>query len=163
MGQGIGNTQRRVDVPVAYGIVRTTLLQVRLHHVVVLSGSTLRNFVVGDIRNLAEQTRHLVLSIVHLLLQLLVRLLHLRNLSLDGFSLVFLSFLHQTTNLCCHLLGITQILVQLLLGLTTLLVDSQYFVNSLTGTLEMFLLQSANHAVSLLSNEFQCKHNYLVF
>ena len=164
VGQGIGNTQRRIDVPVADSVVTIALLQVRLYHVIVFSGSTLGHLVVRNIGNLTKQTSHLVLRQVHRLLQLFVGLLHLRHLCLDSLGLVLLAFLHETANLCSHLLGFSQVLVQLLLSLTTTLVDCQHLVDSLLGAFEMFLLQSANDAFCFLCNEFQCKHlviNYL--
>ena len=130
---------------------------------VILCGSTLGHLIVGDIRNLTEQTRHLLLCLVHGVLQLLVGLLHLGHLGLDSISLSLLAFLHQTTNLGSHLLGLAQVLVEFLLSLTTTLVNSQHLVDSLFSTLEMFLLQAANHALGFLSNEFKCKHNLYLF
>ena len=140
MGQGISQSQLRVHVPVANGIFICALLQIRLHYAIVLSGSTLRYFVVRDIGNLAEQTRHLLLGLIHGFFQLLVGFLHFRHLCLDSVSLGLLSFLHQTTNLRCHLFGFAQVLVQLLLGLATLFVNGQHFINGFFGTLKVFLL-----------------------
>ena len=159
VGQGILDTQLGVDVPVAHRIMSVTLLQVRLHHVVVGSLFALRHFVIGNVGNLAKQTSHLILSVVHRLLQLLVSLLHVGHTLLDGIGLCLLALLHQLSNLCSQLLGLSQVLVQLLLGLTTLPVNSQHLVDGFLGILEMFLFQTANHAVCLLCNEFQCKHN----
>ena len=121
---------------------------------VVFGGAALWHFVVGDIWNLAQQTGHRLLCVVHLLLQLFVRILHLGNAGFDSLCLVALAFLHQTANLCCHLLGFGQVLVQLLLGLTTLFVNCQHLIDCLLGTLEVFLFQPANHAVCFLCNEF---------
>ena len=99
MGQGIGDTQRGVHVPVAHGVLLRAFLQVRLHHAVVLSGTSLWHFVVGDIGYLAEHVGHLVLSLRHLLLQLLRGLLQGAHLLLDLLGLVLLAFLHALADL----------------------------------------------------------------
>ena len=121
---------------------------------VVLGGSAFRHFVVRNVRNLAEQARHFVLCLVHLLLQLLVGLLHLGHAGLDGFGLILLALLHQRANLCGHFLCLAQVLVQLLLGLAPLSVDSHHLFNGLAGSFEMFFLQAADYALGLLCNEF---------
>ena len=82
-----------------------------------------------------------------------VRLFHLRHLSLDGVGFFALAFLHQTTNLGCHLLGFRQVLVQQLLGFAAFLVNGQDLVDGLFGSLKVFLLKSANNAVGLFCNE----------
>ena len=71
MGQGIGDTQRWVYVPVANGIIGSTLLQVALYHVVVFGGATLRHFIVWDVGDGAQQLGHLFLSLCHHLVHLL--------------------------------------------------------------------------------------------
>ena len=115
VGQGILDVQVGVHVPVAHGVALTAFAQVRLHHVVVLGARALGHFVVGYVGDGAEQGGHVFFGLLHLLFQLLVGLLHFRNLLLDGVGLVFLSFLHQSANLGGHFLGLREVCVQLLL------------------------------------------------
>ena len=105
MGQGVVDAQLGVHVPVAYSVGRLTLAQVRLHHAVILGGSAFGHFVVGNVGNLAEQGGHLLLSLTHGLVKLVVGLFHGGHLLLDGFGFVALAFLHKCTYLGSHLLG----------------------------------------------------------
>ena len=153
VGQWVGDTQRWVHVPVAYRVRIGTFFQVRLHHVVILCGGTLRHLVVGNVGYLAKQPCHLLLRVVHGLLQLLVGFLHLGHRRFDALGFFAFAFLHQCTDLCSKFLGFSQVLVQLLLCLAATLVYGQYFVDSLLGAFEMFLLQSADNAFCLFCNK----------
>ena len=71
---------------------------------VVLRGFSLRNLVVGDIRNLTQHGGHLFLSFGHSLVQIFRFLFQLRHLSLHLLCLVFLALFHEPTNLAGQLL-----------------------------------------------------------
>ena len=145
-----------VDVPVADGVGGLALTKVRLHHPVVLGSSALGHFVVGDVRNLAEQGYLVLLCLVHRLFQLFVGFLHLGHRLLDGIGLGPLAFLHKGADLGSHLLGFAEVLVQFLLSLTAFLVNGQHLVDGLTGTLEMLLLEALDYTFSFLTDEFEC-------
>ena len=156
VGQGILDTQLGIHVPVAYGVIPSAFLQVRFHHMVVFSSLALRHLVVRDVRNLAKHLRHLLLSLSHGLIHLLRLLFQLSHLSLHLLSLVFLTFFHQSADLTRQLFLFIQTLVELLLSLAALLIHSQYFVDSLLGIGEMFLLQTTDDAIGFLINKFEC-------
>ena len=126
------------------------------HDAVVFGSRTLGYFVVGYVRYLAQQTVHLVLSLTHLLVQLLVGLLHAGHLLLDGVGLVALALFHQAAYLSGQFLSLVQVHVQLLLGFTTFLVHGQHLVDGFLGTSEVLFLQAGDDSRGLFCNQFEC-------
>ena len=111
VGQRIVDAQGGVDRPVADGVVGRTFLEVALHHAVVLGGTAFGHFVVGDVGNLAEQTHHFLLGLLHGLLQLLGLFLQAGDALLDGFGLFAVAFLHHAANQARLLFLFVQVLV----------------------------------------------------
>ena len=71
VGQGIGDAQFRVYIPISNCITLRAFLEVRLYHAIVFCSSAFRNFLVGDIGYLTEQVCHLILCLSHCLVELL--------------------------------------------------------------------------------------------
>ncbi len=156
VGQGIGDTQLGVHIPVAYGVLCGALLQVALHYAIILGGLALGHLVVRNVRNLAQQCGHLLLSLGHHLVHLLRFLLQLSHLSLYLLGLFLLTLLHQGTNLTRQLLLFIQTLVELLLGLAALFVYCEHVIDGSLSLGEVLLLQATNHAFGFLINKFEC-------
>ena len=152
-----------IDSPIAYSIRTVTLLEVALHHMVVFCRTSFWHIVVWNIRYGTEQVAQFFLGIVHSFLTSLVLLFQFSDLFLYFLCFLFLSFLHQSTDLGCHLLCFLLGLVEHLLRLATALVNGEYIVNGFLCSCKVFLFETTYHAVCVLSNEFQCKHNYYLF
>ena len=148
-----------VGIPVAHGVhTLLALLQVGLHHPVVLGSTALGHLVVWNVGYLAELCCQVLLGLLHIVLQSLVHRLQFSHLGLHLLGLLLFALLHQSANLGSQFLGISQILVKLCLSGTALLVNLHHFSDSLARTGKMFFLQTGNDAFRLLGNQFKCKH-----
>ena len=144
-----------VGIPVAHLVhTRDALLQVGLHHPVVLGAGTLWHLVVWYVGYLAEFRCQFLLGILHLGLQSLVGGLYFGHLGLHGLGLLLLALLHEAANLSRQFLGIGQVLVQLCLCGTALLVCLHHLCDGLTCTGKTFLLKTGNHTLGLFCNQF---------
>ena len=143
------------------GTLRKLWLHTSLfHHDVAAGIGTFWYYFVGDIGDRAEQCGHLFLGVGHLLLQFLVFLFQQRHL-LFGFLCFFaLALFHQIAYLCGHLFGMHLGVVEFALGFTSALVHGKYVLYCLSGTIEMFFLQTGYHPLCLFADKFKCKHNY---
>ena len=152
----------RVDGPVTYLVLaQHTFLEVGLHYPVVLGTGTFRNLVVRNIRDLAEHGINLLLELSLLVVQLLVGALQGSYLSLSLFGLGFLAFFHQGSDALGKLVALGEVIVELLLSGTTLLILGNHGIDGLLSTIEVLLVQTGNYAIVLLGNQFQSKHIFI--
>ncbi len=120
---------------------------------------SLGHIVVGDVGYVEELVGHVGRCLVHDLLQGLVSCLELSHLGLHFVGLVLLALLHEGADLLGELVLLRLVAVELLLALAAQLVIFQYFLNGLSGTVEVLLLQSLDDLFSFLTDEFKCKHS----
>ena len=147
------------QVPVAQGVrTQLGLHAAFFHYHVVGCVLTLGHVIIGDVRDGEEHLGHVVLCLVHHLLEGLVVGLQLGNLFLYLGGFVFLAFFHQTADLLGQLVLLLLVRIELLLAFTTDLVIFQYLLNGLARTVEVLLLQTFDHTFSFLTDEFECKH-----
>ena len=124
-----------------------------LHDDIVAGILALRHVIIRYIRNGEQHVRHVLLCFVHDFLKCLVGRLQLCHLFLYAVSFIFPAFFHQSADLPGKLVLLLLVRVELLLCLTTQTVIFQYFLNGLTRTDEVFLLQSLDDTFGLLTDE----------
>ena len=148
-----------VAIPVAHCILtHYTFLEVRLNHPVVLGTSSFRHLIVRDVRNLAEHCSDLGLQGIHLFLKTLAFALEFSHLCLSLLSLSLLTVLHECTDILGKSISLCQILVERLLGCTTLSILGDDSLDGFLGTSEVLLIQTGNDTFGLLGNQFQSQH-----
>ena len=154
MGQ-LGRLHHGIGIPVAHGVLaHYALLEVGLHHPVVLGTRALGHLVVGDVGNLAELARQFLFGLRLLLLQLLVLLLEFSHACLHALGLLLLALLHEHADFASQFLGSREVGIQFGLCLPAHLVGGNHLVDSFLSTLEMLLLQSLDNLFGLFGNQF---------
>ena len=154
-----GGLHHGIGRPVAYGVLADdALLEVGLYDPVVLGRRTLGHFVVGDVGNLTKLLSEQLLGLFHLGLEGLAGLLEFAHLSLDALGFVLLALLHEAADFGSQFLGLRKVAVERRLRLAACLINGHHFVYGLTGAVEVLLFQTADHALCLFVNQFECKH-----
>ena len=152
------------QIPVTQGIGRKLRNHAALfHHHIARSIAPLRHLVIGNIGNRAEQRRQLTLGSLHLVLQILASLFQRSHLFLNLIHRSLLTCFQQPSDLFGEQIRLLLSFIKILLGLASPSVNGQHMLDSLAGSGEMLLLQTFNHAFSLFTDEFKCKHIILPF
>ncbi len=149
------------QVPVAEHLILRIghVCQVFLDDHVAAGVLALGHVVVGDVGYVEQLVGHVGRGLVHDFLQGLVGGLELGHLGLDLVGLVFLALLHEGSDLLGELVLLGLVAVEFLLALTAQLVVFQYFLNGLSRSFEVLLLQTLDDPFSFLTDEFKCKHS----
>ena len=140
--------------PISYSVSFSAFTQTTLNHTVILCAFAFRNVLVRNIWNGAEVTIQRITCLIEFLLEFSSGFLQLCHFCLGSFSSVFLSTLHELSNLSSIFLTFSKDGIEFLLCFTTFFVDIDGFFYSLFCTWKTFLFQSTNDLVGLFRNEF---------
>ena len=145
-----------IGSPIANGVFGRTFLQVALHHAVVFRRTSLWNFIVWDIGDLAKQNGQFLFRLIHHLLQVLVFLLEFSHLQFYLFCLFALTLFHQGSDLRSKLFSLLFSLVKFALCFAAAFIYRQYVFDSFTSTFKLLFFQATNDTFSFLTDEFEC-------